>query len=259
MQLLSQHRVPRLGGMPSTAGVTRTFRPRARAHSRGTRCVAMLLGVVLGHAVPLRAQPRAFLGIESASAGAALPGEWRTRAVRGERAPTSRVMDSAGTRFLRVEGTDVAGWFVRPVEPALRPSAGALMWRWRAPVAPAGADLRARETDDAPLRVFVAFGKLRAFGRAPRTIFYSLGGPEPVHHARPGHGSRDVYVVRAGASADATSWVDVRVDPFADYRRAWGEEPPDIAVVGLLQDTEQTRSRAVADLAWIRWVPDGGT
>jgi hypothetical protein len=102
----------------------------------------------------------------------------------------------------------------------------------------------------------VAFGPLRTFGRAPRTIFYSVGGPEPDDYARFGFASQNVYVVRVGSADAARAWTAVRRDPFADYRRAWGGEPPAIAAIGLLQDTDQTQQEAVADLRSLRWIPD---
>ncbi len=199
--------------------------------------------------------PIAFLNLDGAKPNSALPDGWRTRAVRGQRAPSSRVVDSAGVKFLRIEGTDAAGWFVRAVDPRLRPAPGVLTWQWRFPAYPELADMRAPGTDDSALRVFVAFGPIRAIGRAPRTIFYSIGGPEPDAHASFGHSSRDVFVVRVGSGAAARDWTAVRMDPFADYRRAWGSEPPSIAVIGVLQDTEQTRGRAVADLRSLSWNP----
>ncbi|MEO6446797.1 MAG: DUF3047 domain-containing protein [Gemmatimonadaceae bacterium] len=196
------------------------------------------------------------LRLDAADDNAAPPAPWRSRAVRGERAPDVQRIDSAGLSFMRIAGTARAGWLFRSVAPPLDAPRGRLRWTWRIPVAPIGTDLRDPATDDSALRVFVSFGPLRSFGRLPRTIFYSLGGPEPDGYAAPGHGLRDVFVVRVGDAAQAGAWRRVNVDPFADYRRAWGGTPPPIAVVGLLQDTDQTRRRAVADILSLHWSPD---
>lgn len=250
--------------------MTRTF-PRRRTGSApasrrfarwlersAATCVgALLVGLPTtassqGHATDL-------LRLNETALAATVPVGWRHRAVRGARAPSSRVVDSAGVRFLRVEGVGAAGWLVSAVDPPIAVGRGALVWRWRVSQAPTGADLRSPETDDAAIRVFVAFGPLRALGRPPRTIFYSLGTSEPDGYARIGHGSQDVYVIRTGSARAAERWIEVRVDPFADYRRAWGGVPPPIAVVGLLQDTEQTRGRAVADIASLTWTTSDAT
>ena len=230
---------------------------------RVTSVVVALLCAVLAIPVagasvawaPVLQAPIDLLGITAGDSNRRLPERWRARAVRGERAPRSQVIDSAGIAFLRIEGTASAGWFVRQVEPAIAPSDGMLAWTWRAPVSSPATDLRAAATDDAPLRVFVAFGPLRTFGRQPRTIFYSMGGAEPADYRRSGHGSQRVFVVRVGGAERSRDWQRVVVDPFDDYRAAWGEEPPPIAVLGLLQDTDQTRTRAVADLQTLRWIP----
>lgn len=235
-----------------TAPFAQTLAQSAVITDKKMDAMQRTMGDTLGDAV---GAPIEFLDLAKAKSGNALLDGWRTRAVRGQRAPSSRVVDSEGVRFLRIEGTDAAGWFVRTVEPRLRPVPGVLAWQWRFPEYPELADMRAPGTDDSALRVFVAFGPIRAIGRAPRTIFYSIGGPEPDAHARFGHSSRDVFVVRAGSAAAARDWIAVRMDPFADYRRAWSSEPPPIAVIGVLQDTEQTRSRAVADLRSLTWIP----
>lgn len=201
-------------------------------------------------------EPTDLLCIDAAAGTTGLPAGWRLRAVRGQRAPRVTIVDSAGRSFLRIDGSGQAGWLVRPVEPPIAPPGGHLHWTWRVPMAPRGTDLRDVATDDSALRVFVSFGPLRRFGPLPRTIFYSLGGPEPDGYAAPPQGRRDVFVVRVGAAAETEAWRRVRVDPFADYQRAWDERPPAIAVVGLFQDTDQTGDRAVADIHSLHWSPD---
>jgi hypothetical protein len=198
------------------------------------------------------AAPTDLLRLDAAAVGAALPPSWTVRAVRGAQAPTSRIVDSGGVRFLRIEGRGRAAWFGRKL--ALDPAAEArLRWRWRIPVAPAGADLRDKATDDAAARIFVAFDTPTFFGtRAPRTLFYTAGGAEPDGYARASFVSGALHVIRIAPPAGG-AWGDVTVDPVADYRRIFGEAPPRIAGIGVLQDAEQTGALAIADLASLAW------
>lgn len=199
-------------------------------------------------------EPREFLPFVSADVGRALPMDWRTRAVRGQAAPVSMVVSDTGEVFLRIQGEARAGWFLRQLSPVLRPASGRMSWSWRIRMHPQSADLRSAATDDAALRVFVAFGPIRAIGRAPKTIFYSVSGAEDVGYERAGFASRDVHVISAGKPS--ANWSRVEVDPFADYERIWKMPPPPIAAIGFLQDTEQTQERAMSDVKNLAWVPD---
>ncbi len=191
------------------------------------------------------------LRLGASASGARLPPGWTVRAVRGVKAPASRVVDSAGMQFLRIEGRGTAAWFGHRVDFAATPAAR-LSWRWRIPVAPAGADLRVERYDDAAARIFVSFDTPTFLGRPPRTLFYSAGGAEPDGYARASFVSGALQVIRITPPPTGT-WADVTVDPVADYMRIFGSSPPRISGVGVMQDSEQTGSRAVADIAAIVW------
>jgi hypothetical protein len=201
------------------------------------------------------AVPLDLLALDRAMAGDAVPPGWAVRAVRGQRAPESAVMDSAGARFFRIGGEGRAAWYVRELPTPFAPARVALTWRWRVPVAPRGADLRREATDDAALRIFVVFARQSMFERTPRTLFYCTGGDEAAGYARASFASPRLHVIRAsGADANA-GWEMIAVDPFADYQRIWGEAPPAIVAVGIMQDTDQTRAATLADVQSLTWSP----
>lgn len=197
------------------------------------------------------AAPTDLLRLGAGTADASLPQGWTVRAVRGVSAPTSRVIDSAGLRFLRIEGRGTAAWFGQRMALTVAPGAR-LRWRWRIPVAPVGADLRDKQRDDAAARIFVSFDTPTLFGRPPRTLFYSAGGAEPDGYTRASFVSGALHVIRIAPPPSGT-WADVTVDPVADYTRIFGKTPPRITGVGVMQDSEQTGARAVADLSALVW------
>jgi Protein of unknown function (DUF3047) len=203
---------------------------------------------------PLAAQPanRELMDLTPTPTLADMPRGWARRAVRGELAPSTAIVDSAGERFLRIGGTARAAWLVSRLAMPIMPG-GHVAWSWRVPLAPRGADLRNAASDDAAIRVFVVFARTGFFDRTPRTLFYSLGSVEPHGYARPSFQSRNLHVIRVGSTANAMQWTDVNADPFADYRRIWGGSPPDIVAIGVMQDTDQTRSAAVAELRHLTW------
>ncbi len=194
------------------------------------------------------------LPLENLSAGEALPRSWVVRPVRGERAPELTLIDRAGPRVaLRISGSDRAAWFVRELDRPIAPLAGRLSWSWRVLEHPAGADLRERAADDAALRVFVVFERKGPLDRVPHTLFYTSGTVEGAHYERPSFQSSDLHVIRMRHSASDDDWRHTVVDPFADYRRIWGGKPRAIVAIGLMQDSEDTQSRATADIRALVW------
>jgi hypothetical protein len=219
---------------------------------RITLCVTLLAGAVgAQNSRPQGTGVIDLLQLGAQSPSEALPPAWQVRAVRGKQAPMSAIVDSSGDRFLRLKGLDRAAFFVRRLEMPLT-AVGQLEWRWRAPVAPSGASLSAVSTDDAVLRVFVVFARHGRFATTPRTLFYSLADglpPEP----RPGPRRQALASLAAGSPALARGWVRVQVDPFADYRRLWQADATEIVAIGVMQDTDQTRTAAIGDLMQLLW------
>jgi len=221
---------------------------------RVRRRLAALLFVWLCLRVPLHAQsgqapPVDLFALSSASANAVLPPGWQTRAVRGQRLPMSRIIDTSGIRYMRFSGQGQAGWFVRELPVPLIEAAGRLHWTWRAPLAPRGANVAGAATDDAALRVFVVFARHGRFMQRPRVLFYTLADGElmPDRPASP-------FGVRiAGRPLLARDWIGATGDPFLDYRRIWGSAPPQIVAVGVMQDTDQTGNAAIGDVMNLYW------
>jgi hypothetical protein len=214
---------------------------------------ALRLSLITIAAMPI--QSTDLLGVANAPIGAQLPPGWAVRPVRGYSAPAVQVLGDTAGKLLQVSGQGEAGWFHHELPSPIPEQTGALRWSWRVLESPAAADLRQEETDDSPIRVFVVFGRPGLLGRSARIIFYSYGGGEPAGYARRSHGSDRAQVIRVDGRSDNGSWRDHDVDPFADYRRAWGGSPRPIAAVGFMQDTDQTRSRAVAALRRLEWRP----
>ena len=199
--------------------------------------------------------PVDILDLTGARLGVGIPPGWKVRSVRGQRAPDVEVRDDGEGAVLRIHGAGRAAWFYRELAPELAESGGALLWSWRVLEAPADADLRTEQRDDSPIRVFVVFGKPGFFRHAARTIFYTFGNAEPPGLERASIASDKLYVIRVDGAGERARWREHAVDPFADYRRLWNQTPPAITAVGVMQDTDQTRAQATAEIRRLAWVP----
>ncbi len=195
--------------------------------------------------------------------GVTLPGEpvpygWELRAVSGERPPTAGVVWHPDGPALMLTAAGAAGQSWLELVDPLDPSGGHLQWRWRIAAHVPDVDLRDPERDDAPGRVFVAFGRPGILSR-PRMIFYTWGGLEPREDAFFSHVSdRLAVVVLRNGSDPAGAWLRESRDVVADYKDAFGEEPDEITSVGLMIDTDQTGAWASVQLSDLEWVPRPG-
>jgi hypothetical protein len=66
---------------------------------------------------------------------------------------------------------------------------------------------------------------------------------------------RAMMLVMESGSGKTDTWVTERVDALADYRRAFGHEPPAEATLGVMSDADDTGESATAWLDYIAVSP----
>lgn len=202
--------------------------------------------------------PVDLLGLKETSPGARLPAGWEIQPVKNVAPPLISVHASDSAPVLRIEGAGTAAWLHRSFRLEAGSGGGRLRWSWRVLETPADADLRRKDRDDSAIRLFVIFGNPRGlFTKSGRIIFYSTGGQEPPDFAGRSHVNGRIQIIRTVGADRLGEWVELEVDPEEDYRRIWGRNAPSITAVGLMQDTDQTGTRAIAEVRRIEWVSDG--
>jgi hypothetical protein len=92
-------------------------------------------------------------------------------------------------------------------------------------------------------------------------LVYVFGGAHRRGEAlrSPHLGSAGLVRVLRPADSPTGTWFEERVDLAADYRRAFGEEPPDPVQIAISADTDDTRSTARGLIADIAFVPADAT
>jgi hypothetical protein len=190
-----------------------------------------------------------------AAAGGAAPGrlliddfegglgpDWQVKSFRGETA--YRVVAENGNHVLRAESRGTASGLLRKVEvePGDYP---ALTWRWKVAGTIAQGDERTRAGDDYAARVYVVFPHW--FFPKTRTLNYIWANHLPAGEflANAYTGNAVMIAVRSGP-LQAGEWLTERRDIVADYRRAFGEEPPRIGAIAVMTDTDNTGATATA-------------
>jgi Protein of unknown function (DUF3047) len=142
---------------------------------------------------------------------------------------------------------------------------GSIVFSWKVPQLINGADMALRDTDDSPVRVVLVFeGDRSRFSSRDAMLselMRTLTGEQMPYatlmyvwcnRRQPGtlitnpRTDRIRKLVVESGSANLDQWLDYRRDVRADFERAFGEPPGALVGVGIMSDTDNTRSTARA-------------
>jgi len=213
------------------------------------RALAALLMLLAtgGHA---RAQTTDCIVLESfaSSSVGAFPAGWAVRAEEGR--PAYMVQEEDGRRFLRsvARGIGVQAGIRREWDLQRYP---VLAWWWRPMEFPAGADERAKATNDSALAVYVLVASSGLLG--PKAVKYIWSEKVPAGtRLSSNFGQTQVRVIESGTIRRG-EWVEARVNALRDFRAYFNESGiPIPAGIAVLTDADDTRSSAKGDYADFR-------
>lgn len=118
-----------------------------------------------------------------------------------------------------------------------------LIWQWRVLELPQGGDERFKKTGDSAAAIYVIFeGRFR-----PKNIKYVWSASLPVGTITESpYSSKTKIVVLRNQHSPLGEWVRERVNVHADYQRLFGGKPEQLQAIGLMSDSDNTESTAVA-------------
>ncbi|WP_162910241.1 DUF3047 domain-containing protein [Azohydromonas sediminis] len=205
---------------------------------------------------------------------------WQPWIVGPAKTPTQYefVVDAASQRVvLQALATRAASGLRQrlDVDPAQRP---VVAWEWRLAHPNPAANLADRHHDDSPARVLLFFdGDAATLPLRERllmdkaalltgqavpfaTLVYAWDNRLPEGSVVPHAVTAQVKTVVVARGADAAGrWQRFERDYVADYRRAFGAEPGRLIGVGVLTDSDNTKSDALAWYGDIRLLPARAT
>lgn len=209
---------------------------------------------------------RIVVGLFSAlKPGAALPDTWKPLGVSGAKSLTQyTLVDDGGVTVVRADANASASGLMRTmrINPAETPL---LRWRWKVANVLKTSDMRTKEGDDYPARVYVMFDypleklpfaertKIR-LARAlhdphlpTATLCYVWDGKASVGTmVESSYTSRVRMVVVESGAARVNRWLDVQRDVAADFKAAFGEDAPPVTAIAIATDTDNTGESATA-------------
>jgi hypothetical protein len=240
-----------------------------------TALAAISLAAIVAAATQVHGAPAAIdVGAFSAARpGGVIPDGWMPlKFARIDRETRYSLVADEGATVVRAEADASASGLIRRIE--IDPRADPILeWRWKVANLVEKSDLMAKRGDDYAARVYVAFkydpARVSLWNRVKYGIIRALYGEYPPHaginyvwatREPAGTSAWNAYtdrvrmiVVRSGP-ADLGRWVSESRNVLDDYRAAFGEEPPPIAGVAIMTDTDTTGGRAVAWYGDIRFV-----
>ena len=209
---------------------------------------------------------------DMASVGDALPAEqapsavsrWQHLTFPGKTANQFAYLQVDGRRAMGVRSGSAVSMLRKIVSIDPEQLAG-LRFSWKVPGLIAGADLGLREKEDSPVRLVLAFDGDRS-RMSPRDHMLSelartLTGEEMPyatlmyvwsnHHApgtvlKSSRTERIRKLVLESGPDRLNRWLDYERDIRADFVAAFGEEPGRLMAVGIMTDTDNTRSMTQA-------------
>jgi hypothetical protein len=190
-----------------------------------------------------------------------LPVGWQPWTINRNKALTSYSMVEVDQRVVVHAKADssASGLYV----PLREREAGMLRWTWKTSGIIRNADNSHGPREDSPLRLFVAFdgdkgalplkdqlmyemARLTTGREMPyATLMYIWGGRRAEGSVvKNPHTDRVRMIVVDSGTKHANEWRCHERDLRADYRKAFGSDPGRVVAVGIMTDTDNTRSKA---------------
>jgi hypothetical protein len=169
-----------------------------------------------------------------------LGAEWTVKSFHGE--TVYRVVAEAGGHVLQAESRGTASGLVHKldVDPHTYPI---LTWRWKVAGTLAQGDERSKAGDDYAARVYVIFPHW--FFPKTRTLNYIWANHLPAGEflSNAFTGNAMMIAVQSGPEKSG-QWISERRDIVADFRKAFGEDPPQVGAIAVMTDTDNTGATA---------------
>lgn len=174
--------------------------------------------------------------------------EWSVKEFKGQTSYTPVNID--GRPALHAAGCGVASGLVFKKNYRLQ-DYPLLFWSWKIRQTISGGDETKKSGDDFAARIYVVFPHW--FFPKTRTISYVWGNRLSPGESVPSPytGNAILLAVESGSSK-AGAWQHAERNVLEDYRRLFGEEPPEVGAIAIMTDTDNTGTCAeawYADLA----------
>jgi hypothetical protein len=168
--------------------------------------------------------------------------DWNQKSFKGKTDYTL-VKDNDKT-VLKAHSVKSASGYIRKV--AVSPKRFPLLrWSWKVRDINPKEDVSMKSGDDFVARVYVVFP--RTFFWRMRAINYVWSSKMPKDSAEPSPYTGNVMIVAIeSGNSKVGEWITEERNIYEDYRKLFGEEPPEIGAIAVMTDTDDTQTEAFA-------------
>jgi hypothetical protein len=216
----------------------------------------------------LNAQPGGMLEVGKFSAeqvGTGFPTGWKPLTFKKiERHTVYSLVKDGDTVVVKAMAESSASGLVREIkiDPKEFP---VVQWRWKVSNVLRKGDVRRKEGDDYPARIYITFeydpSRLGFFDKAKYEMIRLLYGQYPpigainyIWESKSPQGmmipnpytNRVIMIVVESGETKLNQWVSEERNIYEDYKKAFGQEPPMISGVAIMTDTDNTGESATA-------------
>ena len=125
-----------------------------------------------------------------------------------------------------------------------------LSWDWKVENLPDGGKETDKKSNDSAGGLYVIFKGSFMFNNVIKYVWSSTLPPGTIVSSP--YNSRTKIIVLESGSGKTGKWIKETVNIFEDYKRCFGSKPPSVDGIGLMTDSDNTRSLAAADYADIQ-------
>jgi len=167
---------------------------------------------------------------------------WERKDFKGKTQYT--VVEMSGNHCLKAESHAAASGLIHKIQYDLK-DYPFLTWRWRVENVLDKGDARTREGDDYAARLYVIFPHW--IPMLTRSINYIWANKLPQGERTPNpYYSKAMMIAVESGPLKCGRWVSERRDVYEDYRKCFGEAPPQVGAIAIMTDTDNTGESATA-------------
>ena len=167
---------------------------------------------------------------------------WQTQSFQGT--TDYRIVEDAGRTVLQAHAQNAASGLTRELtfDPQVHRY---LTWRWKVAGTISGGDEKSKQGDDYAARIYVVFPG-RFFWQT-RALNYIWANQLPRGEFIPNAFTANAVMIAVQSGpAGVGEWHQEERDILADYRRAFGDDPPKAGAIAIMTDTDNTGGAAMA-------------
>ncbi|MEK6709260.1 MAG: DUF3047 domain-containing protein [Nitrospinota bacterium] len=180
----------------------------------------------------------------------ALPRGWTLKVWQGQ--PDVQLLGENGENVLRLRSDKTAVSIYREAKLDLNRHP-ILSWKWKVTQIPPEGDARVQNRDDQAAGLYVIFPRFPTFVNS-QLIGYIWDSNVPAGTVLQSKKNALVhYIVVRSGSQDLNQWITEERNVLEDYRRVFGQNPPDVGGISVMIDTDDTRAAAESYFAKIEF------